>query len=502
MSNLMNYSSLEVPNVMEIRTERLAPISSIPSQRTYTFRLEPNGFMDKSTMLTFKLKKAATYTSNNLRVNSWNGALGCINVARMRIGDQIASDVQNVGEFSTWKHLSTERREKLNKYWSRFFGNQFHTEMEAAPGDESGMIIPDSEKCGYDYEGNVANSLEILTDENNCYMYGIPLGLLFPGVENEEFPLFLFSEYKIYFDIEFNPPSVYSNSSFTDYQRGFDEDIEIVNVELLVDYLIYPNSILEAFREQTLEAGGYRFEFIDVINVQRQLAVDAGTVTTVNTNATYLANGVLQNKTTSLEFRLGQENREVHYVLMTKQLPRYDDSSNPITDSSVLCGMRCDGISYESVQYVINGIPIFPEPKDTSCSQYDLNYQALKMRDLEIERPFFYNDPNSLVSNYGEVSQGITGKYKPIAVDLRTSYKEGFGSGTMIGKYPIVIRYSCKPAVNLTRWGYGNSPDLTSCRRQDTTGRASYNVNFWIGVSRLINVVSTGAESMMVKISS
>ena len=583
---LTNYQVDEVPSVQEIRSDKVTPISSDIPNRKYIFRLEPQGVLDSNTLLQFKLFRAAGATNDELRVNSFNGILGSVKRVIFRVGDFVLNDTDEVNMWSTLTNLSSRRRIELNRYDAFTLGNQFHTTTSSVDDVTHGQYQVDSSLSGFNFASRTANSLKLQDDENNCYKYGIPLGKLVPALKGREIPLFLFDQYRINLEFEFHPPSVYMNSdSATGTASASDNDATISQVELLVDYIIYPSSYLELKRSMTQKEGGLILDFYNVVNVERQLVVTAGANSLVNTNALYDSGGVLQSVKTSQEFRIGQENREIHQIYMLKKKQTKSDVaygppatvtlvpasggtgyvdatlSETTADSGVGQGLkvtitvvagaittalvttpgigykvgeiftvvgansdgkmsvttigangevglmleqRIDGLSSESMMWKVNGVDVYPEPKKSTASQYDQTYYSMGYKDLQVERPMFFGDPDSLSSGLTAYDSGLQTTYKPLGYDAKVS--EGvvdpdtntltiLGTGTLIGRYPLVLRYDCTPASTLTTYGSGDSGN-TVCARQD----GNYDVNFMITTSRRA-IIQSKPKGMTVSIS-
>ena len=489
---LTDYKVDEVPSIMEVRTERIDPISSNTTDLRYTFRLEPNGFLDSNTLLQFKLNRASGATNDELRVNSWNGALGAIKRVIFRVGDFILNDTDGVNQWSSWANLAPKRRTDLNHYEAWYLGNQLHSGFSEAADDTYGQYQVDTAASGYDYDTPVANSLKITTTSTDNFKYGIPLGLLIPALKDRKIPLYLFSQYRIYIEVEFHPASVYMNSDQATSLRAGDSDIDApAEVQLLADYLIYPSSVLEKNTEMTQKEGGLVLDFLDIVKIERQLVVSAGTVTDVNSNALYLTTGVLQDAETSQEFRIGQEGREVHTILMWKK-----DTDKQAGDDIVFLEQRCDSIARESIQWSINGIDVYPEPLVHRGSQYDANYLALGYKDLQVERPLFFGDVNSLACGLTERDSGLQGQFCTQAYDCRTKDAGIIGSGTLIGRYPIVCKYKATPATTLLTYSSGNTGTAVVYKQDGT-----YDIDFFVAVSRRAVIESVAGE-MTVSVSS
>ena len=494
LAQLTDYGADGMMSNMEVRTERVEPIQSSSTDLRYVFRLEPQGYLDSNTLLQFKLNRASGATNGELRVNSFNGALGAIKRCIFRVGDFILNDSDGVNQWSTWANLMHQRRVVQNRYHAWYLGNQFVTAIDSDVLDTTyGQFQMDDEQGGYDYSTPGANSLQISATSSDNFKYGIPLGLLIPALKGREIPLFLFSEYKIYIEVEFHGASEYCNADTATTLRAIDADLDAPSeVQLLCDYIVYPSALLERERALTMKEGGLVLNFLDVVKIERQLAVTAGTDTSVTTNAEYLAAGVLQNRTTEQEFRIGQEGREVHTLLMWKKFQAKDTTA----EAKALLGQRCDSIASESLQWKINGVDVYPEPQVSRASQYDANYLALGYRDLQVERPMFFGDPNSLVAGLAATGSGLQGTFCTHAYDAKTRDYGIVGSGTYVGRYPIVCRYKCTPAVTLSGYSTGDEGNQITLKQD-----GNYDVDFFAAVSRTAVIQST-VKGMEVSVTS
>lgn len=501
MDALTNYEVDEIPSILEVRSDEVTPISTSVSDRRYIFRLEPIGYLDSNTLLQFKLNKSASADANDLqlRVNSFNGALGAVKRVIFRVGDFVLNDTDNVHLWSTLTNMSSRRRRDLNRYDAYYLGNQFHSQISQAGDATAGEYQVDDNNSGYNFTTRTANSYHISsTSGDDNFKYGIPLGKLIPALAGREIPLFLFDQYRIVIEIEFHPPSVYLNSRAGSAGTAVatDSAVDIDDVQLLVDYIVYPSSVLEKARSQAMAEGGLLLDFYNVVNVQRQISLPQATVFTVSSNALYQANGAIQDSQLSTELRIGQENREVHQIFMVKQkVGKILTSGGADNSASLMLDQRIDGIAQESVQISINGVDVYPEPKTGTNSQYDQMYYALGYRDLQVERPMFYTDANTLSSISTKSYSGLQGTYKPLGYDARVMDSGILGSGTLIGRYPIVWKYKASPAMNLENFGAGDTGG-SACADQS----GDYNVDFFISTSRRA-VITSSPKGMMVSVS-
>ena len=105
LDRLTDYSvDMDAENIMDVRTEKLDPIVS--GAYRHTFRLDTSAYLDKNTMLLFKVRAKDLATSNdNCRLNCFNGALSCIQSIEMQIGDFQVQKINNVNQWATLNHL-------------------------------------------------------------------------------------------------------------------------------------------------------------------------------------------------------------------------------------------------------------------------------------------------------------------------------------------------------------------------------------------------------------
>ena len=116
---------------------------------------------------------------------------------------------------------------------------------------------------------------------------------------------------------------------------------------------------------------------------------------------------------------------------------------------SMLGEQRCDGNAIESVNWNVNGQDLYPQTLENPSFQYDELSKALN-RDLDVERPMYWNDENAQWGCSSGFHSNLNGTYKPLGVDLRNGEPTIVGGGTMIGQYPIVCKYSRTPVDSTT----------------------------------------------------
>lgn len=492
IQELTDYSIDDVPNIMEVRTDKLSPVQS--STYRHTFRLDESGFLDKNTLLLFKARKNAGTT---LRFNCWNGCLGAIKRVILRCGDFTLQDLDKAGLWASLNHLYKASPDNQNKFFSHYLHNQLfyqvvddstQTTAAATFGDavKNGSIVPDTSFSGIRYgaatDGAAAavNACEITGTAADNFQNAIPLGLLLPALMDTSLPLFLFQNYRINLIVEFDADaSQYCNDiGRVNYAAGDNcqaalDDLRFDEVELLQDILVYPSSVQEKYQERTLADGGYNLDFINVNTIEKQ--VQEGSA----------------NTTQSIEHRLNVTGEEVHYVEAIRQLG--GDSGNNGANK-VLLGQRADGVSIESFNFVVNGVETYPNPYSNPLSLYNQMSYALK-RDLQVVKPLYVNDPSTEFSLLSAPQTGLAGKYKPIGLDLQNGNFGVMGAGTMIGQYPIIVRYTRKPHEEITK-----TIDLNAGTIIANDEKGIEDCIYFVGTTRIANIktMSDGSQSVVV----
>ena len=496
---LFNYNVNLSPMVMDIRSETLEPISS--SSKRFVFRLDAAGYLDQNSLLLFKLQNKDN--NINLRVSPFAGGLAAISRATIQVGDYILNDTTDIGRISCLTSMGGQNEDTRNKYNGHFYQNQFHTnvldhiDLDHAPHGGVGTIIYDGMKGGINYGDNNAtrssapggtckvNSCVITNDKDGNYQFGIPLGVILPSLRGRQIPLFLFQDYRILITIEFDDVRNYvndiSNGGDTltanvvagGVNKGFACSTNAAtyeDVKLQVDYIIYPSEIQDRARQATQQQGGLTLDFFDIIKVEKNIPA-----TTANV------------ETQKVEHRIGADNKEVHKIYMLKRLIR----DNPPLEDRILRQMRCDGMNQESYNLNIDGVDYFQEDKDMPNSQYDETSNCLGT-DLKVVRPMYYNDENTLYTRQAEIADGLSGKYKPLCVDLSNGVPTILGGGRQIGAYPLIMKYERRPCgehLNQTANVVAADNDNNNAIALDLSG--ALEVDYFMLVSRTANIRST-----------
>ena len=425
LERLTDYSMPpgEQESLMDIRTERLDPIVS--SGFRYVFRLDTNAYLDENSMLSFKVN-ATSGNGGNLRLNCWNGGLGAIRRITLSVGDQVIQEVDNVNKWSTLNHLYKAEPRVQNKKFPHYLHNQLKYKVRDGAGggaaDLVGVIGPDDANSGFNYgqsddaTGADVNSLALSETASANQAVGIPLGMLLPMLnKGKSIPLFLFTNYKVHLTIDFeNDASKYVNDKTkttlaSEHLEAAVDGASISDVELLVDYLVFPSQVVNSVIAETQKEGGYVLDFLNVENIKKQIAATAA-----NTEQT-------------VEHRLNLINQEIHSIQQLKELPtgKFD---------KVLLGQRADGCSIEEVQVNVNGVDHFTAGfVNNPVELYNQNTYVLG-RDLQVVSPFFMNDPSACASMISPQDQGFLGKFKPLALDLSNGEMGVRGAGKYIGQ--------------------------------------------------------------------
>ena len=497
LNALADYSSDAVaPNSMDIRTEYLEPITSNPLK--YTFRLDQAGYLDTNSLIVFKLQ--ATGNNDLFRVNCFNGVLGGIKRAIFQVGDHIINDIQDLNKYATIKQMLVGNRSLSNQYTGHYTGSQLWTKTQRTGGEETlehataketyanlqrgmvGSIVKDDDRSGiqfgkYDDGSNAhINSQPISTNKNTNNQYGVTLGTLFPALQGQKIPLFLFDKQRILITIEFHGASHYVNSIVAgklNYDAGQsaqadNTDITIEDCRMVVDYIIMPTEAQNKIIAQTQQQGGYKLNFYDVVNVEKNIPSVTGS-----------ASGVQQE----VEHRIGQNNREVHNIYMWKSPPATalnsaggDGAGNNQVARALRLNQFCKGYNEEEYNCEVNGRDEHDHFVFNPCSQYNELAEALGS-DPNLDRPEYIADENTTGSLVCPVETGLMGTMKPLALSLTNGEAGVIGAGRQIGSYPIVWKWrrKCNNAI------VGNS------YRNDETIKC----NYFIECSRTASIMNT-----------
>lgn len=451
---LIDYELKDIPQQSEIRTEEVEPMNPQTSNtRNFKFKVSNTGFLDGTSMITFKLKKSASATAGHrLRVNIWNGALGAIKSAVMKVGDFEICNTQGLDRIATLRHMNKPQSTR-NDLLGFYLGNNLHVHIDDVAGtanqhggDRGIGQIRTLNDSGINYgqqndgTGKSVNNLSIVTDSTKNEKYGIPLYMLFPCLENRQLPLFLFQDYPVILEVEFNECSAYVNNigyvlgtlntNGTAYQ-SVDTEIEIDSPKLVVDYVLPPSSVINSYLSQTASQG-YRFEYPKINRVIKSLP--AGT------------DQVLQE----VEHRLGQEGREIHQIYQFKRFSKATDPNIGVIGKKVLLEQSIDGVMIEEYNLEVNGRDVFHDFIYNNASQY--NKVAMTLDDkLYCPRSMFYTDVNTKWSGISNQSAGLSGVWKPLAIDLRNGNDTIVGGGTPVLRgSQLVFKYrrDCRASLN------------------------------------------------------
>ena len=447
-SDLINYELKDIPQQSEIRTEEVEPMSATTAAtRNFKFKVSNTGFLDGTSMITFKLKKTATATAGDRhRVNIWNGALGAIKSAVMKIGDFEVCNTQGLDRIATLRHLN-KLESVRNDLFGFYLGNNLHVHIDSVVSTDAiqgtdkgiGQIRPEV-SSGINFgnlagTGAVVNNLSIVTDSTKNEKYGIPLYMLFPCLENRQLPLFLFQDYPVILEVEFNDASAYVNNMGNPAAGNYktlNNSISIDSPKLVVDYVLPPSNVINEYISQTANQG-YRFEYLRINRVIKSLPAGS------------------DNTLQEVEHRLGQEGREVHQIY---QFKKYDAGTDPTIGAlklgkKILLDQAIDGSMIEEYQVEVNGRDVFHDFIYNNASQYNKVAQCLDDK-LHVPRCMYYSDVNSQWSGITNQASGLKANYKPLAVDLRNGNDTIIGGGTPVMRgSQLVFKYrrSCKPVL-------------------------------------------------------
>lgn len=258
--------------------------------------------------------------------------------------------------------------------------------------------------------------------------------MLFPCLENRQLPLFLFQDYNVILEVEFNECSAYVNNVGRPAGDGYvsqNTDIAIDSPKLVIDYVLPPSSVINSYIDET-STQGYRFEYPKINRV----------IKTIPTGA--------DNVVQEVEHRLGQEGREVHKIY---QIKRYSKATDPLDGAvlgkKILLDQSIDGSMIEEYNVEVNGKDVFNDFVYNNASQYNKVAQTLDEQ-LYCPRSMFYTDVNTQWAGITNQTAGLKGVWKPLAVDLRNGNDTIVGGGTPVMRGSSLVwkyRRECKPAL-------------------------------------------------------
>tara|TARA_R110001606_G_scaffold8544_3_gene37614 strand:- start:5093 stop:6556 length:1464 start_codon:yes stop_codon:yes gene_type:complete len=447
--DLINYEIQDVPQQSDIRTEESEPLNPATNNtRVFRFKINNTGFLDGTSMITFKLQKGATATGLT-RVNLWNGALGAIKSAVLRVGDYEICNTQDLSRIASVRHLNEDVSVRNNMH-GYYLGNALGVMVDSSAGSTDndgagagvGQVRNDVYASGIDW-GHITDgtnhqvfSYSMNTDLKKCEKYGIPLYMLFPCLENRQFPLFLFQDYPVILEVEFREASEYVNDMGKVGADGYvavDNSVNIAEVKLVVDYILPPASVMNKY-EDDVSKTGYRFEYPKINLVKKSIPA-------VTTN----------REEQEVEHRLGQEGKEILKVFQFKKYTKGTDPlAGAVMGNKVLLDQKIDGQDYEEYNMEVNGQDIFPDFKYNNASQFNEVANALD-KPLKVPRCMYFTDPNTQQARLTQISSGLKGVQKPLAIDLRNGNAGIIGSGTPVSKgSPLVFKYRRKPSGAVT----------------------------------------------------
>jgi len=442
--NLIDYEIQDIPQQSDIRTEETEPLNpATANTRVFQFKINNTGFLDGTSMITFKLAKTATATGL-VRVNCWNGGLGAIKSAVLRVGDFEICNTQDLSRIATLRHLNEDMsvRNNLHGY---YLGNSLSCSVDATAGttavdgtDKGVGQVRVNANSGISY-GEITgganasvHSYSMNTDVTKCEKYGIPLYMLFPALENRQFPLFLFQDYPVILEVEFREASAYVNDLGlvnAGGLRAIDSAVSINQVKLVVDYVLPPSLIMNKYLDDVAK-DGYRFEYPKINLVKKTIPAVA-----------------TAREEQEVQHRLGQEGKE---ILSLYQFKTFSSATDPldgaVMGNRVLLSQKIDGCDIEEYNVEVNGQDIYPDFKYNNASQYNEVSNCLD-KALKVPRCMYFTDPNTQSAGLTTLASGLKGIQKPLACDLRNGNAGIIGSGTPVSKgSPLIFKYRRKPS--------------------------------------------------------
>jgi|14_taG_2_1085336.scaffolds.fasta_scaffold04756_3 hypothetical protein len=475
LADLIDFEPNDVVSNMEIRSEKIVPQSSSASTNTYKFEITNIGYLDGNSMLTFKAVNK-TATPDNLRANVFNGGLGAIKRCQFFIGDFVVCDFQDLSRMATLLSMNVPPSTR-NNFMGHFIGNCFHTEAsDSANGTRNGAsggtgsILQSADNgvaegdVSNNYNGAVSRNRPILTNAGGNDKFGIPLSYIIPALQGgRKMPLFLFKDYRLRIEVEF-AGAIDWVVNLARGAEGFtcasNNDVAYENVELLIDYILPPASVMNADEEASAKEGGYRFEFPNYITIKKHIPAVAN-----------------PRELQEVDHRLGLNGREVHHIIQMKKYP------NANKNESMLQGQRIDGVNDEEYNVEVNGVKLYPDFKFNNADQLNQVSYCLN-RPLYVPRPMYFSDDNSIYSELVGRDVGMMGNFKPLCVDLTNGNGSVVGGGTIINNHPVSFQYRRRPCSS------SGSICFDYKRAMD--------VSYYASLSRFVNVVSTPQGSNVV----
>ena len=102
--------------------------------------------------------------------------------------------------------------------------------------------------------------------------------MIFPCLKGRSLPLFLFTDYNIQMEFEMNFSDEYAYDTSMNHAQTAVRDymcgstlVGFNDVNLVIDYMLPPSSVINNFLKQTQQQGGYRFEFPEISVVKKKL---------------------------------------------------------------------------------------------------------------------------------------------------------------------------------------------------------------------------------------
>ena len=213
--------------------------------------------------------------------------------------------------------------------------------------------------------------------------------------------------------------------------------------------------------EQTKAQGGYRLEFFDVVNVEKNVV--AGT----------------DGTTQEIEHRIGQNGREVHNIVMWRETAKTNlqDGANNARNYALTLKQHCLGFEVEEYNCNVNGRDEFQDFVSSPVAQYNEMKEVLGS-DLKVDAPMYSNDSNTSSTCLASSRSGLLGMMKPLGLSLSNGEPLIVGGGRQIGNYPIVWKWRrlCRNA------------QVENCRGTNQPVKC----NYFIELSRIANIMNTG----------
>lgn len=265
---LMNpLSNEDVIDSVDILTSVLDPITN--STVSTKFNIESRGFLDKDARLIFNVSHDGN--KGDCALNNQTGGLSAIRRVVLKYGNVVVHDINYLSYVSSRRQVSKnlERRMGRDKY--RYGVNP------AWEYTTNGQLRFDPDEYQNSDQGNTPDGwrFAISEDPNKPTQVSVPLRELLPVFRNKmcQFPLYaLKNEYQLNLEVYWASASDYvvasSDQDGTQQQPQALPTITISDPQLVLNYIYYPDNIINEYNKFISSQNGYVVYYKDIIHNQ------------------------------------------------------------------------------------------------------------------------------------------------------------------------------------------------------------------------------------------